>query len=33
MQRNYDFVFKVVFLGPSGVGKSALLKRYADDTF
>jgi GTPase SAR1 family protein len=33
MQRNYDFVFKVVLLGPSATGKTALLKRYADDQF
>jgi GTPase SAR1 family protein len=33
MQRNYDFIFKVVFVGPSGVGKTALLRRYADDSF
>lgn len=33
MQRNYDFIFKVVLVGPSGVGKTALLRRYADDAF
>ncbi len=33
MQRNYDFIFKIVLVGPSGVGKTALLRRYADDLF
>jgi GTPase SAR1 family protein len=33
MQRDYDFIFKVCLLGSSGVGKTALLKRYADDHF
>jgi len=33
MQRNYDFVFKVVLVGPSNTGKTALLLRFADDQF
>lgn len=33
MQRNYDYILKIVFVGPSGVGKTALLRRYADDYF
>jgi GTPase SAR1 family protein len=33
MQRNYDFVFKIVLLGPSCTGKTALLHRFADDQF
>lgn len=28
-----DFVFKVILVGDSGVGKSALITRFADDTF
>jgi GTPase SAR1 family protein len=31
MQRAYDYTFKVMLVGPSGAGKTALLKRYADD--
>lgn len=33
MQRSYDYVFKVCLLGQSSVGKTALLRRYADDEF
>ncbi len=31
MQRNYDYVFKFVMIGSSAVGKTAILKRFADD--
>jgi len=31
MQRNYDYVLKACFLGETAVGKTALLRRYADD--
>lgn len=29
----YDFVFKIVIIGNSSVGKSSLLLRFADDVF
>lgn len=33
MIRDYDFLFKVVIVGNSSVGKSSLLRRFADDSF
>ena len=30
---NCDLVFKILILGDSGVGKSAILKQYIDQTF
>ena len=33
MAKTYDFLFKLLLVGDSGVGKSAVLTRYAKDTF
>ena len=32
-QKEYDYIFKILLIGNSAVGKSSLLMRFADDIF
>jgi len=33
LSQDYDYVFKILLIGNSSVGKSSLLLRFADDVF
>jgi GTPase SAR1 family protein len=33
LQSDYDYLFKLVLVGDSSVGKSSILLRFTDDTF
>jgi GTPase SAR1 family protein len=33
MIKEYDYLFKIVIIGTSSVGKSSILRRFSDDCF
>jgi Ras-related protein Rab-1A len=33
MIKEYDYLFKIVIIGTSSVGKSCILRRFSDDSF
>ena len=33
MEQKYDFLFKIMIIGNSGVGKSCLISKYIDNSF
>jgi Ras-related protein Rab-1A len=33
MEQDYDYLFKIIIIGDSGIGKSAILFRFANDTY
>ncbi len=33
MEPNYDYLFKIIIIGDSGIGKSSVLFRFADDVY
>ena len=33
VQKNYDYLFKLLLIGESGAGKTCILVRYAEDAY